>query len=137
MTIRLRSPSRSSAETSPLTPWETEVVTATSSPLACRSRAIAVRNDSFRSTQKSHSAPFSSQPASQPSTASRTRPESAPCEQELRYVAVSKIGNSPRIATSISLPAKVRLPEVLVLEQVCGLPFEHDPARREDVAAMR
>ena len=63
-----------------------------------RAAAIAARNASFRSTQKSHSAPFSSQPASHPSTASRTRCDSAPCEQELRYVAVSKIGNSPRIA---------------------------------------
>src|SRR4029079_16411378 len=98
ITIRLRSPRRSSADTSPLAPWETEVVTATSSASAWSRRATAARNASFRSTQKSHSAPFSSQPARQPSTASRTRCERAPCEQELRYVALSKIGNSARTA---------------------------------------
>ena len=45
--MRLRSPARSSAETSPLTPCETEVVTATSSELAWRSEAIAPRKVSF------------------------------------------------------------------------------------------
>ncbi len=89
---------RPSAETSALTPWETDVVTATSSAWAWSRRATAARNASFRSTQKSHSAPFASQPASHSSTASRTRCDSAPCEHELRYVAVSKIGNSARTA---------------------------------------
>ena len=98
ITIRFRSPSSGSAETSALTPCETDVVTATSSASAWSSPAIALRNASFRSTQKPHSAPFASQPASHSSTAVRTRCESAPCEHELRYVAVSKIGNSPRIA---------------------------------------
>ena len=48
------------------------------------SPANAARNASFRSTQNSHSAPFASQPASHPSTATRTRCDSAPCEHELR-----------------------------------------------------
>ena len=55
---------RSSAETIPLTPWVTEVVTASSAGSACSSRAKAPRAASARSTQCSHSAPFSSQPAS-------------------------------------------------------------------------
>ena len=38
ITIRFRSPERSSAETSPLTPCETDVVTATSSGSACTRR---------------------------------------------------------------------------------------------------
>ena len=84
ITIRFRSRSSGRAETSALTPCDTDVVTATSSARAWRSPATAVRNASFRSTQKSHSAPFASQPASHTSTASRTRCESAPCEQELR-----------------------------------------------------
>ncbi len=66
ITMRFRSPRRSSADTSPLTPCDTEVVTATSSASAWSTRPIALRNASFRPTQKSHSAPFSSQPASQP-----------------------------------------------------------------------
>ena len=94
-----------SAETSPLTPWDTEVVTATSSASAWRSPATADRNASLRSTQNSHSAPFASHPASHPSTASRTRCDSAPCEHELRYVVVSKIGNSLRIASPIRVAA--------------------------------
>ena len=67
--MRFRPFSSGSAETSALTPCETEVVTATSSARAWRRPAMLERNVSFRSTQKSHSAPFSSQPASQPSTA--------------------------------------------------------------------
>ena len=54
---------RSSAETMPLTPCVTEVVTASSAGSACRSRANAARAASARSTQTSHSAPFSSQPS--------------------------------------------------------------------------
>ena len=49
---------------------------------ACSSPAKAARAASFRSTQYSHSAPFSSQPASHSSAAARTRFESAPCEHE-------------------------------------------------------
>ena len=59
-------------------------MTATSSASAWSSPAIALRNASFRSTQKPHSAPFASQPVSHSSTAARTEWESAPCEQELR-----------------------------------------------------
>jgi hypothetical protein len=84
ITIRLRSPSSDSAETRALTPCDTEVVTATSSASAWSRRAMVARNASFRSTQKSHSAPFASQPASHCSTASRTEVESAPCEHEFR-----------------------------------------------------
>ena len=84
ITIRFRLPSSGSAETSALTPCETEVVTATSSASAWSRRAIAERNVSFRSTQKSHSAPFASQPESHSSTAPRTRCDNAPCEHELR-----------------------------------------------------
>ena len=98
ITIRFRSPRRSSAETSPLTPCETDVVTATSSGEACTRPANDARAASFRSTQNSHSAPFSSQPSSHSSTAARTRFESAPCEHEFAYTTCSKIGNSPRIA---------------------------------------
>ena len=54
---------RSSAETIPLTPCVTEVVTASSDGSAFRSRANAARAASARSTQTAHSAPFSSQPA--------------------------------------------------------------------------
>ena len=75
---------RSSVETIPLTPCVTEVVTASSVASACNSRANAARAASARSTQWCHSAPFSSQPSSQPSTASLTRCESAPCEHEFR-----------------------------------------------------
>src|SRR5581483_511559 len=82
----------------PLTPCVTDVVTATSSAPAPSSRANAARAASARSTQCSHSAPFSSQPARYSSYAARTRCESAPCEHEFRYVVCSKIGNSPRIA---------------------------------------
>ena len=64
ITIRFRSPSSRSADVSALTPWETDVVTATSSVSAWSKPAIAVRKASFRSTQKSHSAPFASQPVS-------------------------------------------------------------------------
>jgi hypothetical protein len=62
----------------------TDVVTASSDGSARNSRANAPRAASARSTQCSHSAPFSSQPASQPSIAFLTRCESAPCEQEFR-----------------------------------------------------
>ena len=109
ITIRFRSPSSRSADTSALTPWETDVVTATSSASAWSRRAIAERNVSFRSTQKSHSAPFASHPESHSSTASLTLCDRAPCEHELRYVAVSKIGNSAR------MPAPTRLDEVVAL----------------------
>ena len=64
ITIRFRPASRGSAETSALTPCDTDVVTATSSASAWSRRATLERNSSFRSTQKSHSAPFASQPAS-------------------------------------------------------------------------
>jgi len=84
ITMRLRSPLKSSAETSALTACETEVVTATSSAGAWISDAKPERAASFRSTQNSHSAPFSSQPSSHSSAAARTRSESAPCEHELR-----------------------------------------------------
>ena len=60
------------------------------------SRANAARAASFRSTQNSHSAPFSSHPASHSSAAARTRFPSAPCEHEFAYTACSKIGNSSR-----------------------------------------
>ena len=63
MTIRLRSPRNWSAETSPLTAAETEVWIATSSGAAPSSPANAARAASERSTQWSHSAPFSSQPS--------------------------------------------------------------------------
>jgi hypothetical protein len=84
ITIRFRTPSSGSAETSALTPCDTDVVTATSSGRACSSRATAERNASFRSTQKSHSAPFRSHPSSHSSTAARTACERAPCEHEFR-----------------------------------------------------
>jgi len=83
MTMRFRSPVKSSAETNALTACETDVVTATSSGVACRSPANAARAASLRSTQNSHSAPFSSHPSNHSSAAARTRSESAPCEQEL------------------------------------------------------
>jgi len=64
ITILVRSPrSNGSALTIPLTACETDVVTATSSADAPIRRAKAARADSARSTQCSHSAPFSSQPA--------------------------------------------------------------------------
>ena len=85
ITILVRPPrSNGSALTIALTPWETEVVTATSSGTACSSRAKAARAASARSTQCSHSAPRSSQPSRYSSYARRTRCESAPCEHEFR-----------------------------------------------------
>ena len=64
ITMRLRPPrSNGSAETMPLTPCETDVVTATSSASPWSSSAKPARAASERSTQNSHSAPFSSQPA--------------------------------------------------------------------------
>jgi RimJ/RimL family protein N-acetyltransferase len=56
-----------------------------------------VRAASARSTQCAQSAPCSSHPARYSSYAARTRCESAPCEQEFRYVVCAKIGNSPRM----------------------------------------
>ena len=83
ITIRLRSPESSSAETSALTAAETDVWIATSSARAPTSPANAPRAASARSTQCSHSAPCSSQPARYSSYAPRTASESAPCEHEL------------------------------------------------------
>src|SRR5688500_5063098 len=142
MTIRFRSPLRSSAETSALTAWETEVVTATSSGCAPTSLANAARAASFRSTQNSHSAPFSSQPASHSSAAARTRFASAPCEHEFAYVVCSKIGNSARADTpgvrsrDMSLAAEVGLAELLVLDELGRVAVQDDSPRREDIAAV-
>ena len=83
MTIRLRPSRNRSAEISPLTAAETEVWIATSSGAAPSSAANAARAASERSTQCSHSAPFSSQPSRYSSYAARTASESAPCEHEL------------------------------------------------------
>ena len=83
MTIRLRSPRKSSAETSALTAAETEVWIATSSDCTARRSAKRPRIASERSTQCPHSAPFASQPSRYSSYAARTASESAPCEQEL------------------------------------------------------
>ena len=63
MTIRFRSPRKSSAETSALTAAETEVWIATSSACTARSSAKRPRIASERSTQCPHSAPFASQPS--------------------------------------------------------------------------
>src|SRR5207342_2518766 len=147
MTIRFRPPKRSSAETSALKPCETDVVTATSSAAACSRPANALRAASFRSTQNSHSAPFSSQPAIHSSTAARTCLESAPCEHEFAYTECSKMGNSARTdspgvrsgvrSRAMSSAAKVGLAELLVLEKLRRLSLEHHAACREDVAAVR
>ena len=94
----------------PETPWVTEVVTASSDGSACSNRANAARAASARSTQTPHSAPFSSQPARYSSYAARTRCESAPCEQEFRYVVCAKIGNSERIPAP-TLPAAIAMDE--------------------------
>ena len=83
MTIRLRSPRNWSAEIRPLTAAETDVWIATSSGAAPSRPANAARAASERSTQCSHSAPFSSQPSRYSSYAPRTASESAPCEHEL------------------------------------------------------
>ena len=83
MTIRFRSPLNWSALTTPLTAADTDVWIATSSGEAPSSAANAARAASERSTQCSHSAPFSSQPSRYSSYAARTTSESAPCEQEL------------------------------------------------------
>ena len=129
MTIRFRSPVRSSAETSALTPCETDVVTATSSGAACTRPANAARAASFRSTQNSHSAPFASQPSSHSSAAARTRMR----ERALRArVRVGRVLEDRELGPNghargqargsdpgdMSLAAKVGLAQLVVLEEL-------------------
>src|SRR5689334_18249929 len=90
---------------SALTPAEREVVTATSSSSAFTSPAKAARADSWRSTQYSHGAPYSSQSARYCSYEARTASERAPCEHELMYTRCSKIGNRCRHRAGSSVVA--------------------------------
>ena len=80
-----------------------------------------------RSTQNSHSAPFSSQPASHSSAAARTRFASAPCEHEFAYVVCSKIGNSARTRHAwgqvLGLTRPTRSPDAITGQgRPCGAP---------------
>src|SRR6266516_7361047 len=123
---------------SALTPAESDVVTAISSGPALTRPAKALRAASWRSTQYSHGAPFSSQSDRYCSYAARTESDSAPCEQELMYTWCSKIGKRwrQRSASVAASTAKVGIYQVLVREQLFGRALQNAAPSRENVAAV-